>query len=403
MTRLLRFRLTERIAYWTGAAVLLAFAAFAWRIIPPTVSAARGSFLAFSDFFGQWSFGLFARFGPIEQIYDGDALHRFQLTLEPALRQKFPFPYPPHYLFTVWPLSWMPYGVAYLVWDGVSLLLFIWACFGFDTRSKYRWFVVLAPATVICLVQGQSGLLSSAFLVGGLRLASERPAAGGILLGMATIKPNLGLLVPLALIAGRRWRTLVAACVTTAALVAASGLVFGWTLWLAWWNALVEHPDYLDRNVGNYLKPGVMANLVLFGMPLADAHLVQAALGVVVSAVVFRCFWRRFDDLSIAVLQSGTFLAVPYTFRYDMPLLVNAILLLVRDRERTRRSVGPIEAGVIVLGLLMPAITQITTRFFYLSGLSLISLFALALWRWSRVSSPWPGTDGCGGGREGAL
>jgi hypothetical protein len=86
-----------------------------------------------------------------------------------------------------------------------------------------------------------------------------------------------------------------------------------------------------------------------------------------------------------------------------MPLLVNAILLLVRDRERTRRSVGPIEAGVIVLGLLMPAITQITTRFFYLSGLSLISLFALALWRWSRVSSPWPGTDGCGGGREGAL
>jgi hypothetical protein len=195
MTHLLRFRLTERMTYWVGTAVLLASAAFAWRIVPPTISAARGTFLAFSDFFGQWSFGLFARLGPVLRIYDGGALHAFQLTLEPALRQKFPFPYPPHYLFAVLPLGWLPYGIAYLVWDGISLLLFIWACFGFDTRSKYRWFVVFAPATLICLTQGQSGLLSSALIVGGLRLTAERPVAGGVLLGLATIKPNLGLLV----------------------------------------------------------------------------------------------------------------------------------------------------------------------------------------------------------------
>jgi hypothetical protein len=175
---------------------------------------------------------------------------------------------------------------------------------------------------------------------------------------------------------------------TTAAMVLVSSLVFGPRIWVDWWNVAAAHPDYLDRDVGNYLKPGVMANLVLFGMKLSAAHAVQAALGVVVAAIVFRCCWRRLDDRSIAVLQTGTFLAVPYTFRYDMPLLVNAILLLARDRERTRESVGPIEAGVVVLGLLMPAITTLTTRFFYLSGLSLISLFALALWRWSQISSP---------------
>jgi hypothetical protein len=66
-------------------------------------------------------------------------------------------------------------------------------------------------------------------------------------------------------------------------------------------------------------------------------------------------------------------------------MLTNAILLLVRDRERTRRPmVLPmrfVEAGIIGLGLLAPAVTTLTTRFFYLSGLSLLLLFGLIVWR----------------------
>jgi hypothetical protein len=108
-----------------GATVLLAFAAFAWRIVPPVVVSARGDFLAFSDFFAQWSFARFARTGDAALIYDSDVLHQFQLALEPALRQTFPYPYPPSYLFAIWPLGWLPYGAAYLVWDSVTLALFL--------------------------------------------------------------------------------------------------------------------------------------------------------------------------------------------------------------------------------------------------------------------------------------
>jgi hypothetical protein len=363
-----------------GAGVLLACAAFAWRVIPPVVRGARGDYLAFSDFFAQWSFALFARLDSVGLIYHGDALHRFQMTLEPALRQTFPFPYPPSYLFAIWPLSFLSYGVAYLVWDGATLALFVWSVFGTRIRALSFWFVLLAPTTVITLIQGQNGLLTSALVVGGMRVMRARPIAGGVLLGLATIKPQLGILLPLALLSAGYWRTLAAASVTASLVTIASGALFGWDLWLEWAEGLAAHAAYLDVSVGNYLKPGIMANLVLFGVPVPTAHAIQAGVGLVVAGFVFLCFRQGATDLSIAALQIGTFVAMPYVFRYDMPMLTNAILLMARDRRRTGATVNVMEAGILILGFLAPAITTVTTRFFYVSGLSLLLLFGLAIW-----------------------
>jgi hypothetical protein len=376
-----RFQVTSRTGRWLGACVSLAFAAFAWRTAPLAIRSASGNDLAFSDFFAQWSFACFARLKDAAQIYNGDTLHSFQLTLEPALRQYFPFAYPPSYLFAIWPLSWLSYGTAYLAWDGATLALFLWAVFGARVRTRMVWFVVLAPVTVITLSQGQNGLPTSALIVGGMRLMGGRPVLGGVLLGLATIKPQIGILIPFALIAAGYWRTLIAASVTALLLAAASGLAFGWGLWLEWWQGLAAHAAYLDQSINNHLKPTIMANLALFGVALPVAHAIQAGVGVAVAAIVFWSFRRRADDLSIATLQIGTFLAMPYVFRYDMPMLANAILLLVRDRARTRQPMNGIEAGIIVLGLLAPAINTLTTRFFYVAGLSLLLLFGLAVWR----------------------
>jgi hypothetical protein len=363
-----------------GALVLLVCVAFAWRIVPAVVRGVQGHYLAFSDFFAQWSFALFARLNDVGHIYDGDALHQFQLTLEPALRQTFPYPYPPSYLFAIWPLSWLPYQTAWLAWDGATLALFIWAVFGRAVWSRMTWFVLLAPVTIITLAQGQNGLLTSALIVGGLRVMRSRPILAGVLLGLGTIKPQLGVLIPLALLGAGYWRTLVVAGVTALLLVAASGVVFGWHLWWDWLSGLSAHAAYLDVSVGNYLKPGIMANLVLSGVPVPIAHALQTVLALVVAAIVFLSFRRGATDVSIATLQIGTFLAMPYVFRYDMPMLTNAILLLVWDRQRRGQSVNLIEAGILVLGLLAPALTTVTTRFFYVSGLSLLLLFGLAVW-----------------------
>ena len=374
-------RLTSRATWLLGAVVLLTCAAFDFRVILAAVRVARGDYLAHTDFFAQWSFAWFARLNDPSRIYDAGALHEFQLTFEPDLSQSFPFPYPPAYLFAVWPLSFLRYGIAYLVWDAVTLALFLWAVFGTRLRTVLAWFVLLAPVTAITLSQGQNGLLTSALIVGGMRLMDRRPVLGGVLLGLATIKPQLGVLVPFALIAAGYWRTLVAAGFTAVVLALISGLAFGWDTWPAWFEAAVGHAAYVEQSVNNYLKPGLMANLELFGVAVPVAHAVQVAVSVVVTAIVVWCFRRGPGDLSVAALQVGTFLAMPFVFRYDMPMVVNAILLLVRDRQRSGRPVGVIEAGIIVLGLLAPALNTVTTRFFYVSGISLVLLFGLIVWR----------------------
>ena len=144
-------------------------------------------------------------------IYHGDALHRFQMTLEPALRQTFPFPYPPSYLFAIWPLSF--FLTAWPTWCGtaLTLALFLWSVFGTRIRALSFWFVLLAPTTLITLIQGQNGLLTSALVVGGMRVMRALPIAGGVLAGSAMIKPQLAILLPLALLSAGYWRTLAAA------------------------------------------------------------------------------------------------------------------------------------------------------------------------------------------------
>jgi hypothetical protein len=376
-----RTRLTGPAIRLLGAAVLLVSVVFALLVLPVTVQLAMGDYLAFSDFFAQWSFALVARTDDVARIYDAAALHRFQLTLEPALRQFFPYPYPPSYLFILWPLGWMPFPVAYLVWDIATLALFLWAVFGTRLRTPMLAFVVLAPVTVIALSYGQNGLLSSALIVGGLRLMGPRPVAGGVLLGLATFKPQLGVLIPLALIGAGRWRTLGAAGATAALLVVASGWAFGWALWPAWLDAIGRHAAYVEHAVNNYLKPTLMANLLLFGVAPPVAHAVQAGAAVGVAGVVWLCFRRGATGLSLAALQVGTFLAVPFVFRYDMPMLANAVLLVVRDRQQAKQQPGLIEAAIIMLGLLFPVVVTLTSRFFYFSGMALILLFALIVWR----------------------
>ena len=357
--------------------LLLAFVAFAARVLPPVLGNLQGGYLAFNDFFAQWSFARFALADDPTQIYDTTALHQLQLSLEPRLHQFLPFPYPPTYLFVVLPLGWLPFGPAYMAWETASLALFLWAVLGGAWRTPLVAFILLAPVTVIAVIYGQSSLLASALIVGGMRILRSRPMISGILLGLATFKPQLGVLIPLALIAGGYWRTLAMAGASVGVLVIASGVAFGWDMWSAWPRAIAAHLNFAESAVNDYHKPGILATLKLAGMALPVARAVQGGVTVAVAAVVWFCFRRGVTDLSIAVLQVGTFLATPYLFRYDMPMLANAILLFVRQRKQEAGGLGAIDTLAVVTGLLFPALTMLTTRFFYFNSIVLVLLFSV--------------------------
>ena len=70
---------------------------------------------------------------------------------------------------------------------------------------------LLSPAAAIAVWLGQNSFLTAALLVGGFALAKRRPLLAGFLLGVLTYKPQFWLMVPIALIAARQWKTLAAA------------------------------------------------------------------------------------------------------------------------------------------------------------------------------------------------
>src|SRR3546814_8875399 len=58
---------------------------------------------------------------------------------------------------------------------------------------------------------------------------------------LLTVKPQLGILLPFALLASRQWTAIVVASVTAALLVGASALLFGWESWQAYAELVVPH------------------------------------------------------------------------------------------------------------------------------------------------------------------
>ncbi len=357
-----------------GLAIALAgLALAAWlgvRIAP----AVRAGVLFFNDSSAQWSFARFAMVHPAAGLYDAGALYAFQRSLHPPLNHTFPYPYPPHYLFAVWPLGWLPPHWVWPIWSGATLALFLLAA---GLRRPWEAaLLALVPTSIVAFAYGQNGFLTSALILGGLRLLPYRQGWAGLLLGLATIKPQLGLLIPIALFAAGQWRALATAAATVTALVALSALAFGWETWPLFVATLTGHAGAIDGWVSDYRKATVAANLTLAGLPRNLAYGVQWALAAAMAALVWTEFRRGVTPERIALLVVAGFVATPYAFLYDLPMLAAAALILARVRPLP----WP-EAAVLAAGLLFPLAAVMTSRLYWTTGASLVALLALAWWR----------------------
>ncbi len=361
--------------------LLASFLVFALWLYPRSIGPWWHGAMVFNDNYAQWSFARFAMQNPAAGLYDPVLLHEFQVAHFPRLRLNYPYPYPPHYLFAVWPLGWLDPWIGWPVWTGATFLLFLLAAQAGRWHPGEAGFLLLAPLSVLTAAYGQNGFLTSALILGALRLLPRHAIPAGILLGLATIKPQLGVLIPFALLAARQWTALAAAAATTAALVLVSAAAFGWEPWRLFLEGLASHAGSIDDSVGEYRKATLSANLVLAGMPRPAAYAVQAAAGAAMAVLVWRVWRRGVSPAAIALLIVAGFLATPYAFFYDLPMLTPAILMLARTPSgRPRRLAWP-EAAAIGTGLLFPITATMTSRLFWTTSLGLSAVLALALWQ----------------------
>lgn len=274
----------------------------------------------------------------------------------------------------------MSYYTAFALSIIGTLLLYLVLSIYKPVMRDTVFLILCAPATVITFAAGQTGFLSSAFIIGGFRLIVSRPILAGILFGLASIKPQLGILIPFALISARRWRSVAAAGTTVVALVIASSLAFGWSLWPRWVLQLVGHADWA-ANANSRFSATIVGNLTLLGADLSAARAVQACAAVLIVIIIWVCFRRGVTVLAAAALLVGTFLATPYAFVYDMPMVTNAALAVINRRSGAEGPLTIAEILIVAMSLAVPAIITETWKLSMMRTFPLVLLFGLIVWR----------------------
>jgi hypothetical protein len=297
----------------------------------------RAGLPIYTDFGNQWAAGMLALHGNVAALSNPAAFTGLQAALFPGAPIVYPnWPYPPIYLLLMAPLALLPYRLAFLGWDVLTLIGCVAAVHRIVRRRTAIALVLAAPFTAWNFLAAQNGFLTGALLGGALSAVEDRPLLAGVFIGLLAYKPQFGILLPLALVAGKEWRAIAGAAATVLLLAALSALLFGVAAWTAFPHGLAAQAgmNLLTGSDGNwgYLQSvyGLARRLHAGVAPASVAQVVTVAgLAVVIwrvwcSQVVFA--------LKAASLSAAALLASPQVFAYDMAALVIPAAFLAADQ-----------------------------------------------------------------------
>ena len=287
-----------------------------------------------SDFVSFYAAGLLANDGIPALAYDQVAHYaREQQATEVGVPYNF-FYYPPVFLFVCAALARLPYLTAFCVFQAGCLMSCL-AAVRRIVRDVPLSSLLAFPAVFWAIGTGQNALLTATLLAFATLTIDSRPVLAGVLMGALCYKPHLGLLLPVALVAGRHWRAFAAATSTALTLIAGSVLTFGWTTWSAFLTAAA--------GVGSVYgvaetKIDVAGLTNVYGLILALHG--GPALAIQVQIVVTLCVmvavawvWSGPHRLAVraAMLLAGIPVAAPIIMFYDLMIAGLAIAWLIRD------------------------------------------------------------------------
>lgn len=297
------------------------------------------------DFVSFWAAGRLAADGLPAAAYHIVTHNQVQQTAARVIGIN-PFPYPPPFLFLAMPFAFKPFWLAYAFWVCAGSALFLFASRFWLPRSQ----AFTHPAAHVNVLIGQTGLLTTSICLLGLAQLSRRPLLAGAILGLLILKPQIFLLVPVALVAAGEWKAIVAA-ITSAAFVLVAGLAaFGLQTYDAFWTVLPLYTGLLQSGGWAWSElASVFAFTRWLGLSNPIAIAVQLIVAMFAAVVVWKA-WRSDDPAKVPILAAGTLLVPPYLFNYDTLLLILPIAWLV-DTHRLK------EAGVIWLLCVLSLLT----------------------------------------------
>lgn len=312
-------------------------------------AAARGETPLLTDFTSLYAASMLLRERPAADLYRPREMYQASLLAAQAayggnLNEKqvravglHPWMYPPPFIVLAAPLAYLPYLYAWLAWLLLTSVPYLMAMRGI-LKDQSFWLIALgAPPVFFNIMYGQTGFLSAGLIGLGLVWLHPRPVLAGVCLGLASIKPHFGLLIPIALICGAHWKTFWIAVATIIAMAVATVLLFGADVWFGFIGTLLANLRGFEHDIYKWrVMPSVLGALHQAGLDLDWAWRGQLLMtGVAAAAVGWAWWWHPArparPGLNAAILCTATLLAVPMVYLYDLMLLVPAIAWLWAD------------------------------------------------------------------------
>jgi arabinofuranan 3-O-arabinosyltransferase len=290
------------------------------------------------DFTQQWIAARQALHGDIAVLYDQARFVALQrAVVGPQQHFYANWPYPPTFLLFLAPFAILPYTIAFLAWDCATLLGLVAVVLLITRRMPAVALVLASPFTAWNFCFGQNGFLTASLFGAALYFLEERPVLAGIFIGGLTYKPQWGILIPVALVAGKEWRAVASAAATALFLAGISLAAFGTGAWAAFprellaeggtrFGAASPHWGYIDIPTIYGLVRGLQGGATV-------AWLLQGVAAAVAAAVVWPV-WRSSarHALKAATLSAAAFLATPHAFAYDFAALAIPVAFLAADQ-----------------------------------------------------------------------
>ena len=271
----------------------------------------------------------------------------------------FGWHYPPFFFAIAFAVAAFPYAWGLVIWIASSLAAYLMVIRAILPRPQTLLVAAAFPAVFVNIGHGHNGFLTAALLGGALHLLDRRPWLAGVLIGCLAYKPQFGVLIPIALLAGTRWRTIGAAAGTVAALIALSLLTLGGDVWNAFADSLkFTQAVVLEQGDTGWEKiQSVFSAVRMWGATVHTAYAVQIALGLVLAASI-AWLWQSNApfELKAGALATGSLLATPYVLDYD--LVVLAVAIAYFTRHGLKYGFGSFEISLLAAAWIVPLLSR---------------------------------------------
>jgi hypothetical protein len=337
---------------WPAVGLLVGVILTAWDVIVPAASFVP-QYATRNDFRLAYAAAIVGLRHGYGRLYDLSAQTSAILGLGPGFNPQ-PFISPPPMAWLVTPLTALPFITALLIWTAVLIAALLWTWYllapgeGLARFAHLLLWIGVFPVAFGVMV-GQPGVLvAAAVATSWWLIRADRPFAAGLVLSLLVLKPQLALLVPVALlVAGYRK--------TFAGWLLASAVIGIVSLALLGPDGVARYLDVLKQTqtaAWDITRRYSISGPLGLGWSLRVAEI--AVLGMTVAAA-----WRgrKSPERVIAAGIAGSLLFTPYLAFQDFLMLVVAGWLLIRSGA-TSLQVALLVIGyaLLELALVVPAI-----------------------------------------------